>query len=128
MMKLRRKYKAEGVIMIKAHKCIRPLLCIKRILLKIYEKGLEMQIKLSYRIAIFIINWLIFIFSYIYIISWWLNILSLNKIPNCQVIKSIVKLLISKVTIINFQWITYIQNMFFFVKLGNSRRGNEGVA
>ena len=47
MMKLRRKYKAEGVIMIKAHKCIRPLLCIKRILLKIYDKGLEMQIKLS---------------------------------------------------------------------------------
>ena len=33
--------------MIKAHKCIRPLLCIKRILLKIYEKVLEMQIKLS---------------------------------------------------------------------------------
>ena len=39
MMKLRRKYKAEGVIMIKAHKCIRPPLCIKRIFLKIYEKG-----------------------------------------------------------------------------------------
>ena len=54
-----------------------------------------MQIKLSYRIAR------------------WLNILSLNKTPNCQVMKSIVKLLISKVTIINFQWITYIQNMFF---------------
>ena len=52
MMKLRRKYKAEGVIMIKAHKCIRPLLCIKRILLKIYEKGLEMQIKLTFRIVL----------------------------------------------------------------------------
>ena len=77
MMKLRRKYKAEGVIMIKAHKCIRPLLCLKRMLLKIYEKVLEMQIKLSFRIA------------------------TLDEKHNYQVMKSIVKLSIPKVIIKN---------------------------
>ena len=68
MMKLRRKYKAEGVMMIKAHKCIRPLLCIKSILFRIYEIGLEMKIKFTYRILI--------------------NILSLNKntyLPNYEI-------------------------------------------